>query len=134
MGNTELNTANLASILKLEGVMKSMEGIDLDAKHFFGGGVYARWLFIPKGTVLTGKTHKTETMNIMLYGDIEVATPDGNSRITEPCVIISEAGTKRAGFVHEDTVWITLHSTKEQDLETIEKEFIKEDLNDLIEE
>ena len=38
----------------------------------------------------------------------------------------SKAGTKRAGLAHEDTVWITIHATKETDLKKIEANEIVE--------
>ena len=113
-------------IFELENAMLTMEQLPLDVTHHFSKGVYARQMFIPKGTILTGKLHKHNHLNIMLYGDIEVATQDGLKRITEPCMFESKAGTKRAGFAHEDTVWITIHATKETDLEKIESDEIAE--------
>ena len=45
-------------IFNLENAMMSMEQLPLDVTHYFSKGVYARQMFIPKGTVLTGKMHK----------------------------------------------------------------------------
>ena len=113
-------------IFNLENAMMSMEQLPLDVTHYFSKGVYARQMFIPKGTVLTGKMHKHNHLNIMLYGDIEVATQEGLKRIDKPCMFESKAGTKRAGLAYEDTVWITIHATKETDLKKIEANEIVE--------
>jgi hypothetical protein len=122
--NSQLKTID--DIFSLEKAMLSMDQLPLDVTHHFSKGVYARQMFIPKGTILTGKLHKHNHLNVMLYGDIEVATEDGSKRMTEPCMFESKAGTKRAGFAHEDTVWITIHATKETDLKKIEANEIAE--------
>ncbi len=117
----------LAGIFHLEKTMLDMEQLPLDVNHHFSKGVYAREMLIPKGTILTGKMHKHNHLNVVLYGDIEVATGDGAKRITAPCVFESIAGTKRAGFAHEDTLWLTIHPTEETDLEKVEAEVIADD-------
>ncbi len=117
----------LAGILNLEKTMLSMEQLPLDVNHHFSKGVYAREMLIPKGTILTGKMHKHNHLNVVLYGDIEVATADGSKRITGSCIFESIAGTKRAGFAHEDTLWVTIHPTEETDLEKVEDEVIADD-------
>jgi hypothetical protein len=112
------------SIFSLEEEMLKMPQTDLPIKDHFSTGIYAREMFIPKGTVLTGKLHKSDHLNIMLYGDIEIATEDGLMRMNTPCIIESKKGTKRAGYAHEDTVWITFHVTDETDIAKIEDEVI----------
>lgn len=112
-------------IFALEAAIKeNMEAIELPVAHHFSKGVYARELFIPKGTVLTGKIHKEENLNIIAKGDITVMTEDGLKRVGAGAVIVSPPGTKRAGYAHEDTIWITIHGTEEKDLEKIEEQFI----------
>jgi len=66
----------------IEAEMRRMPQLDMPVKHHFANkgtphGTYARELFIPKGTVLTGKIHKFEQINIMSKGDISVLTEDG---------------------------------------------------------
>ena len=112
---------NIAGILNLEKSMQSMEQVSLDVTHHFSKGVYARELLIPKGTVLTGKMHKHNHLNIMVYGDIEIANSEGSKRMTGHCIFESKAGTKRAGFAHEDTLWITVDKTDESDEEKMQE-------------
>lgn len=110
-----------------EAVMKKLPQIEMPVKHHFSQGIYGRELFIPKGTVLTGKIHKYPQMNVLMAGDISVLTEDGVKRVRPPFLIVSPAGTKRIAYAHEDTVWLTVHGTEENDLEKIEQHFIAQD-------
>lgn len=95
-----------------------------DVHHHFAPGVYMRELRIPKGAVLTGKIHRTDHLNILAKGEISVLTEHGVQRLTAPAVISSSAGIKRAGYAHEDCVWITVHPTHETDLAKLEEQLI----------
>ena len=108
----------------LETEMRRYEQLDLPVKRYFSQGVYARELFIPKGTLLTGKIHKYQQLNIMSQGDLSVLTEDGVVRVQAPFTIVSPPGTKRIAYAHEDTVWTTIHGTDETDVDLIEAHFI----------
>lgn len=104
--------------------MKRMEPVDVPVDHTFGAGIYARRITVKKGTALEGEIHLTEHMNIIVSGDIDVATEYGVERITGHRVLVSKPGTKRVGFAREDTVWITLHATQEKDLDKLKATLI----------
>lgn len=93
-------------------------------KHSFSDGIYVREIFIPKGTMLTGKIHKHAHPNFLMSGKVQVITEDGGyETLTGPISMISKAGTKRAINVLEDCVWITVHHnpTNTKDLKQLEK-------------
>lgn len=113
-----------SDIDRLETEMKKHEQLDLPPRHYFANGLYAREIFIPKGTLLTGKIHKREHLNIISQGDISVMTEDGVKRIVAPFTMVSRPGMKRVGYAHEDTVWTTIHATDETDLGKIEAAMI----------
>jgi hypothetical protein len=114
-------------IEKLESMMMSAGGqVELSPAHYFAKGLYAREIRIPKGTLLTGKIHKHEHLNIISQGEISVLTEHGPQRIKAPCTIVSQPGTKRVGYAHEDTVWTTIHATDETDVEKIDDELVVE--------
>lgn len=103
-------------IERLEDAMMLVEEkVDIPVKSLFINGMYAREILIPKGTLLTGRVHKEEYVDIMLSGDISVATPDGVKRYTGVNILHGRAGRKRAGYAHEDTRWITVHRTEIKD-------------------
>ena len=87
--------------------------------HHFAPGVYMREMRIKKGTLLTGRIHKTEHLCI-LNGDIEIASQDGKGRFTGYLTFLSKPGVKRIGYAHEDTVFTTVHATHETDIEKLE--------------
>jgi hypothetical protein len=116
---------NNAKIEALEQEILKAPQIDLQTKHELSGEVYARTIFIPAGTVLTGATHKKDHINVMI-GDISVSTDEGMKRLTGYHVIPTKAGMKRAGYAHSDTIWTTLCHTKLTDITAIEDELVLE--------
>ena len=104
----------------------------LPLKHSFAPGIYVREIFIPKGTLLTGKIHRHAHPNFLMSGVVDVVTEDGGiERLEAPMSMISSAGTKRAVYAIEDTTWITVHATNETDLDKIEKEVITDDYTNI---
>ena len=106
---------------------ESPDQIDVPVQHHFAPGVYMRQMDAAAGTLVVSKMHRTEHMNILLKGSLTVATEDGIQLMTAPCVLKSMPGTKRIGYFHEDSSWITVHPTEETDLEKIEKQVIVPD-------
>lgn len=105
-------------IFALENIISQHEQVNIPVEHRFNGGIYAREITIPKGTLLTGRIHKFDHFDIMLSGDITVSTDNGEvKRLTGLNIMEGKAGKKRAGYAHEDTHWITFHSIDERDPE-----------------
>ena len=100
-------------------------------RHRFADGLYIREITMPKGFVLTSKIHKTTHPYFVLKGDVSVKTEEGDIRIKAPYSGITQAGTKRILFCHEETVWVTVHSTTETDLKRIERELIAQNYDEL---
>lgn len=112
-------------IERLEGLMKQVDAkVVIEPMHYFAKGLYARAIHIPKGTLLTGKIHKQEHLNIVAQGVISVLTEDGPQTVRAPFTMVSKPGTKRVGYALEDTVWITVHATDETDVNKIDDELV----------
>lgn len=109
-----------AEILAIEAAMFAMpeHHVDIPTTHHFAPGIYMREIFIPKGTTLTGKIHKTEHLNILSQGHLSVMTEDGVRHLKASTVIKSQPGIKRVGYAHEDSVWITVHLNPDDDRDT----------------
>jgi hypothetical protein len=96
--------------------------------HAFADGIYQRTIFIPKGTVLTGKLHRFAHPNFLMQGEVIVVTEHGGrEHLKAPLALISPPGTKRAIYALEDTIWITVHRTEDTDVEKIEAQVIATD-------
>lgn len=120
---------------KLDDFPSSVKGKELDElcplKHTFVDGAYVREIFMPKGTLLTSKIHKICHSYFVMKGDCSVLTDEGVIRIKAPYHGITQPGTKRILYMHEDTIWITVHITKHKDLEKIEEEIIAKSFDEL---
>lgn len=114
------------SLVDLEKELLKLPQIDAPVTHNFADGIYVRELFIPKDSLIIGKRHRYETCNILLQGDLSIYMgPDiPVKRIKAPCIFNSKPGTKKMAYIHEDTIFVNVHPTKETDLEKIEDEFI----------
>lgn len=103
-----------------KGLLASPDQRDFDVEHTLIDGVYTRTLFIPKGSLLIGKIHLKECVNIVAKGDISVLTETGSGRFKAGHVAVSQPGIQKVGFAHEDTVFINVFRTDETDIEKIE--------------
>lgn len=76
-------------------------------------GLYTRQITLPAGTLLTSKIHKTCHPFIVVKGAITVYNTVGDTQemFTAGYRGITMPGTRRVLYVHEETVWITFHST-----------------------
>lgn len=121
MSNLALSDRDKVSLLEDE--MRKHEQIDIPIRHHFSPGVYAREITIPAGTLLTGRIHKYEQLNILSGGEISVLTDDGMKRVKAPFTVVSPPGTKRIAYAHTECTWTTILATEEKDPEVIEAQF-----------
>lgn len=126
---------NRLSILAVEERMKNrsdvMIGDCFPLKHTFVDGAYVREIRMPKGALLTSKIHKICHPYFVLEGDVSVLTENGVQRIKAPYSGITQPGTKRILYIHEDTTWVTVHVTNKTDPDEIEKDIIAESYDDV---
>lgn len=99
-------------------------------KHTFADGLYIREIFMPKGQVISTGIHKKEHPYFVLKGDLSVLTHEGVVRIKAPYSGITKPGTKRLIYMHEDTIWTTVHATEKETVEETLNEIIAKDFND----
>jgi len=118
----------------LEEHPSSYQGEKLDKinplSHDFGDGCYIRKIFARKGQIIISKIHKKKHPWFFQSGKLSILSEHGVQHITAPANGITEAGTQRLIYVHEDSVFITVHATKETDIKKIEEEVIAKDFND----
>jgi len=130
---TDKQIAYRKTVAVIERAIKSMPaslGEDpFHLTHDFADGLYVRKIFIPAGFFIVGKYHQDSFVSFIECGDMSILTEDGVRRVTGAQSQISPAGTKRFGFSHADTVWVTVHAnpTNERDIEKLEKMIHSED-------
>lgn len=122
-----------ARVFDLErAIARDLAPVEMPVIDHFSHGVYARELSIPAGTVLTGKIHKFENLNVLLEGELLVLTDQGVQHVKAGEVIVSPPGTKRAAYALTNTRWLTVHGTHQTDVDVIEAEFIAQDEADFL--
>lgn len=129
----ELETKNekeisIDLIKEFEKQLSDLPQLDIQTTHRFLEGMYSREVMMPKGSIVTSKTHNVENLTIISKGKcIEVTEEHGGRLIEAPCTMISPPGVKRALYMLEDTVWTTVHynPTNTQDLSELEQKIIK---------
>lgn len=120
-------TAQQSKLVDLENCIKELPQVSFPVSHYRIEGIYVRAISIPKNHVLTGAIHNHECINIVAKGNITVSDGDKETRLKAGFVSVSPPGTKRAGFAHEDTVFITIHRTDLTDIEDIEHDLVSKD-------
>jgi len=101
------------NIERLEREFMKHPQVEIPVTHQHTGGIYAREITIPAGTILTGRIYKEDHFDVMISGDITVSGDDGKKRMQGFHVFKGTRGKKRAGYAHEDTRWITFCSSPE---------------------
>lgn len=121
----QIHVPSRAKIEALEMEVAKLPQVAIKPVHYLADGLYAREITIPAGTVLTGRVHKQEHINVLSKGEITVWTEDGMRRISAPYTFVSRPGTKRAGYAHAESVWTTIHAnpTAETDIQALEALF-----------
>lgn len=92
----------------------------------FSDGVYARTLFMPKGSLVIGKLHKTRHLNFIIKGKAWVWLNGIKQYIEAPMMLESLENTRKCLIIEEDMVWTTVHATDKKDTDSIEEDIIQE--------
>lgn len=103
-------------------IVRELPPVECPVTNHFAPGLYAREMFIPAETVLTGKIHKHANLSIMSKGALRLFMEDGSTQdVRAPFTYVAPAGTRRAALALEDTVWTVIHATEETDVDKIER-------------
>lgn len=120
---------------ELESVMvENFELIECPLVHRFTDGLYTREIFMPAGSLITSKIHKTQHQYFIMTGAVSVWIDEGEEQYLQaPYVGITEPGTRRVLYVWEDCTWITSHPNPDnENLEEIEARIIEKHDNPLL--
>jgi len=118
----ELGT--MPEILRIEQEILKMPQVELPIEHYQIDGVYVRSMFIPAGTILTGKIHNFESIAILAKGRIRITNGTDSYIISEGHIMVDKPGVKRLGYAETDVIFITVHRTDNIEIEAIEKELV----------
>jgi len=117
----------------VEAFMSEYPEVDCPLVHRFTKGIYVREIFMPAGTYITSKIHKTEHPFIISKGSCTVWTDEGEEVLIQaPYCGITKPNTRRLLYIHEDCVWTTIHATDKTTPEEVEDDIIQKHDNPLL--
>jgi hypothetical protein len=105
--------AGASDVERLEYQLAQMPDGYFPTQHLFLPGMYVRKIFMPAGSLLTSMQHKTTHPFVIAAGRLRVMDQVGAVEYEAPFVGVTEAGTKRVLYIHEDTTWLTFHANPE---------------------
>lgn len=82
-------------------------------KDVFAPGIYCRFMWVPRGSILTSKIHRTEHVFMVTKGRIFVY--DGIHKgviLKAPFDGKTMPDTRRLGIALDDTIWVNIHPTR----------------------
>ncbi len=115
---------NMPKILELEEIMRGMPQLDSEAKHYHLEGVYCRSLFMPAGSLATGKIHNRESIGILAQGTLRITNGDTSVVVTAPYITVDKPGVKRLAYAETDCTFITVHRSDKKTLDDLEDELV----------
>jgi|TARA_R110000772_G_scaffold50928_4_gene116993 hypothetical protein len=121
----EINTFH-NQILEVEGSLlhhtEEMQE-NMPVTHNLNNGLYTREIFMPKGSLVVSFIHKQDHPSFFLSGEMSVLLDTGEvKRIKAPMKIMTEVGTQRVAYMHEDCTWVCVLRTDANTIEEAEEE------------
>jgi hypothetical protein len=114
----------------LEGFYGDGESIpdipEIPLKHSFADQLYIRQMNLSKGDAVIGAIHNHKHVWFLLIGKVSI---NNNGEIVDhiaPCYVISEAGSKRVIYAHEDSIFVNVHKnpSNSENIKELEKELV----------
>jgi len=123
------------AMLSVDGSLKhhtaEMEHI-MPVKHHLRDGLYTREILMPKGMLVVSFIHKQNHPSFFLSGEMSVLLDTGEvKRIKAPMTVMTDIGTQRVAYMHEDCVWACVYRTDATTIEEAEKDAYTEDFMEL---
>lgn len=95
---------------ELELAMQHYPEVNCETDHDFTPGLYGRTIFMPSGTLIVSRIHKTEHQFIISAGVVAVKNNDDEWEIlSAPYKGTTLPGTRRLLYTIENTMWTTYH-------------------------
>lgn len=115
----------IEKVRQMEAVIKSLPQTPIITHHVLHGGIYARTVMIPEGTVITGVLIKIAT-TLVIAGDCTVFIGEDSVRVNGYNVFAASAGRKQAFIAHSDLFLTMSFATNAQTIEQAEEQFTDE--------
>lgn len=116
---------SLNKIFAMQDLIGQAPAVPMPVQDHFAPHIYVREIFMPAGTFVVGKMHKTEHFNIITQGIVRLIHDDDSiTEVSAGDVFTSKLGVKKVLYIVEDTRWLTVHPTDSVDPKILEYELI----------
>jgi len=110
---------------------KPPESVECFLEHFFSDKIYIRQLTMPGGAFVKGERHKTTHLNCIIKGKVIVYDMVNEKLVAldatyKPIIFESKAGVSKTLYIHQKTIWQTIHENPDncQNIPTLEKSLV----------
>lgn len=107
--------------------IQAMPQVDLQTRHFFGGGVCVKRMELPAGAIAISHKHKYDHLSIIGEGRAIVRVQGHDRTVRAGDCITILAGLNHEIEAVEDVTWYCIHATDETDETKIDRVLIEED-------
>lgn len=112
------DAALMGRLEAIEADMARYEQAVIPVKHILLPGLYARQIEIPADCRLIGKVQVSPHLNFVLEGDITFMVDGVVRRVGAGWQGEIPGGTKKIGYAHSRTVWMTVHPNPDNETDT----------------
>ena len=99
--------------------------IDLNIKHHFSDGVYAKQMTLPAGHFALSHKHNYSHLSVLASGVAVVEVDGMETTYTAPACIEIKAEAEHKITALENVIWYCIHATNETDVAKIDEVVIK---------
>lgn len=100
--------------------------------HDLKDGLYTREIFMPKGSLVVSFIHKQNHPSFFLEGEMSILTDAGEvKKIKAPMKVMTETGTQRVAYMHEDCKWVCVYRTDQTEIKEAQKDVYTLNYKDL---
>jgi hypothetical protein len=115
-----VDMSRMVDVLRHADEIDGLEPIDVNApehvQHYFANGAYVREMIMPANTLVVGRIHKHETINVLLEGELTVIDEHGNKTdLKAPHVFVAPAGNQKAAYTKTPIKWLNCFSCETTD-------------------
>lgn len=117
----------IESFTRFMNCLPEEQRVDCPNKHYFAPGVYVREMFIPAGTFIIGRVHKTSHINIMLQGEGKFIINGEIVDVKQGDIFNSDANVRKVCIATSDVRFLNVFPVAHEDVEELEKELAHEE-------
>ena len=120
-----MNVSEINKVRELEAIILTMPQVEIPTQQLLHAGMYARTMFVPAGTTVTGAFMTCPTI-LIISGNFKVYIGSETLSLSGYNIIPAKANRKQAGYAISDTFVTMLFPTNAKTIEQAEEEFTNE--------